>query len=74
MNKRYRLQDPASEKFYDYETRDDKEDRLFEALKYALKDECPPDRKDYLCMMDESETQRCEECWIRWATKDFKKQ
>lgn len=68
----YVLQDPVTGKTYDYLTRDKKEDKLYVALKCALKDECPPNREDYICMMDESEEQRCEECWIRWATKDFK--
>ena len=67
------LMDRATGKTYEYVTRDDKEERLFNALQHVLKDECPPNREDYLCMMDESEEQDCENCWIRWATKDFAK-
>ena len=69
----YRLQDPATEECYAYIIRDDKEQKLFDALNHALDDACPPDKEDYLCMMDESEEQRCKDCWIRWATKDFGK-
>ena len=65
------LLDPISGKNYDYVTRDDKEERLYKALQMSLNDDCPPDRQDYLCMSDESEEQRCDACWIRWATKDF---
>lgn len=72
MNTR-RLIDPATETTYDYTTRDDKEEKLYQALEHVLRDECPPERENYLCMMDESEEQRCEDCWIRWATKDYAK-
>ena len=70
--KQHTIIDPVEGKPYSYTTRDAKEERLFDALKMSLEDKCPPDRKDYLCMMDETEEQRCEECWLRWATKDFK--
>ena len=71
MSKIHKLVDPVTEESYIYTTRDNKEQRLFDALKYALNDACPPEKEDYLCMMDESEEQRCEECWIRWATLPF---
>lgn len=63
--------DEITEIPYEYTTRDDKEERLFKALEMSLKDQCPPDKADYLCMADEAEEQRCEECWMRWATRDF---
>lgn len=63
--------DPMSKKSYDYIVRDDKEGKLLEALKMSLEDKCPPDRKDYLCFACEDDDQRCDECWLRWATKDF---
>ena len=63
--------DPMTRKSYDYEISNKKEERLFHALQGALKDECPPDRKDYLCMIDATEEEDCENCWLRWATKDF---
>lgn len=68
--KRYRLHDPFTDKPYDYIIRDDKEQKLLDALNYVLDDACPPDKEDYLCQADESEQQRCKDCWIRWATKD----
>ena len=64
----HRLTDPFTGKPYDFTITTEKEARLFEALELALKDQCPPERKDYLCMTDESEEARCEECLLRWAT------
>lgn len=72
MSKTIKLQDPVTEEFYNYILRDSKEQKLYDALVHVIRDECPPSNRDYLCQMDESEEQRCEECWIRWATKDFK--
>ena len=69
--KRRGLIDPVTGKGYDYITRDEKEEKLYQALTHVLNDDCPPERENYLCMMDETEEQRCEECWLRWATKDF---
>lgn len=68
---RHIVNDPIENKSFIYETRDAKEEQLFQALELALKDECPPDRKDYLCMAGEDESQDCEACILRWATKDF---
>lgn len=63
--------DPLKRKFYEYDTRDAKAERLFEALELALKDQCPPDRKDYLCLQSEAEEQDCETCLMRYATATF---
>lgn len=67
------LHDPFTGKPYDYVVRDEKEARLFDALDLALKDQCPPDRKDYLCAADEAEDQDCEACLRRYATLEFGK-
>ena len=69
----YTIMDPMTGKPYRYVVRDEKENRLYQALQMALKDECPSDHKDYVCQADETEEQRCEECILRWATKDFSK-
>jgi hypothetical protein len=72
MRTEHYVEDPLSKKIsHRYVTRDDKENRLFEALQLALKDQCPPDNKDYLCMYSESEEQDCERCILRWATKGY---
>lgn len=71
MSRTYALTDPFDGSRYDYTTRDAKEDALYAALNHVLRDECPPDKRDYLCMSDESEEQRCEDCWLRWATRNF---
>ena len=70
---RHSLVDPIKGRFYEYVTRDDKEERLLEALQLAVKDECPPNMKDYVCMSDEAEEQDCEACLLRYATADFGK-
>ena len=74
MRKLIRINDNFEAETFIYETRDEKEQRLFDALSMSLRDQCPPDRKDYLCMIQESEEQDCESCWLRWATIPFKKQ
>lgn len=66
------VEDPLSKKVtHHYVTRDDKEGKLFDALVMALKDQCPPDNKDYLCMANGAEEQDCEKCILRWATKEY---
>lgn len=67
------LHDPFTNKSYDYDVRDEKEARLFEALELAVNDQCPPDKKDYLCMQNEAEEQDCETCLLRYATVNFGK-
>ena len=67
------LHDPFTNKSYDYEVRDEKEAKLFEALQLAVNDQCPPDRKDYLCMQGEAEEQDCDACLLRYATVNFGK-
>lgn len=65
------MYDPLTKRSYDYEVRDEKEARLFEALQLAAKDECPPDKWEYLCMNNEAEEQDCEACLLRYATAKF---
>ena len=48
--------------------------RLFEAIKLACDNECPPDIKDYLCQADAAEdtsSDNCTKCLMRWASKPF---
>lgn len=41
-----------------------KENALFRCAVMILKDECPPDRKYYMCMMGEDDdTHDCTQCW-----------
>lgn len=65
--------DKVGDGTYGYVTRDDKEETLFEALQMSLEDKCPPDTKDYVCLAGEDEEQDCINCWLRWATKDYKR-
>ena len=73
----HRMQDPFTGKMYDFSTLgDERAERLYQALEMALKDECPPDRKDYLCQAGEAEdttSETCELCIKRWATAQFGK-
>lgn len=66
------LEDPMIGKCYNYQTRDEKEEKLLQALQMSLEDKCPPERENYLCEADETEQQDCARCWVRWATKDYK--
>ena len=68
---KHSMYDPLTKRTYDYEVRDEKEARLFEALQLAVKDECPPDKREYLCMNNEAEEQDCEACLLRYATAKF---
>lgn len=67
------LYDPFTGKVYNYDVRDEKEARLFEALQLAVNDQCPPDNKDYLCRANEAEEQDCDACLLRYATLQFGK-
>ena len=66
--------DPIDHAHYTYNTRDAKEERLYQAMQMALNDECPPDTKDYLCKASEdegTEAETCAKCFERWATRPF---
>lgn len=71
------MKDPFTGKSYDYSTKgNDQAERLYQALELALADECPPDRKDYLCQAGEDEDTseaNCRRCILRWATAPFGK-
>lgn len=71
-----KLDDPLTDSkvTYVYKTRDAKEERLYQAMLMALNDECPPNRKDYLCLSSEdnnTDEETCTKCIQRWATKSF---
>lgn len=40
-----------------------KEFALLECARMILADQCPPDRKHYLCMVSEDCTGDCTQCW-----------
>ena len=46
-----------------------KESDLQRCAFMILRDQCPPDRKHYLCMVSEDCTGDCTQCWINylWA-------
>lgn len=75
MNKLYGMFNPFTRKSYNYMTRDEKEDRLLQALEMSLDDKCPPEREDYLCQASEDEStdsETCKACWLCWATKNYR--
>lgn len=43
-----------------------KEAALQQCALMILSDQCPPDRKHYLCMMGEDETGDCTQCWSNY--------
>ncbi len=67
------LLDPITHKTYEYTTATAREDHLFEVLRAACSDNCPPDTADYLCngaeVPEEQEAQQCAECYRRLAAK-----
>lgn len=70
------VDDPTDpKKVYRYLTHNLKEEYLFQAVQMACRDQCPPDIKDYLCKIDETEDtsdHQCAKCILRWATQNFK--
>ena len=40
-----------------------KEADIYKCATMILRDECPPDNRCYLCMMDEAEDLDCARCW-----------
>ncbi len=40
-----------------------KEDAMHTCARMILYDQCPPDRKYYLCMKQEDDTGACAQCW-----------
>lgn len=40
-----------------------KENELWQCAFMILRDQCPPERKHYLCMMGEDDTGDCSQCW-----------
>jgi len=41
----------------------EKESALWDCARMILQDQCPPDRKHYLCMKSEDDTGDCTLCW-----------
>lgn len=39
---------------------------LYQCAKMILRDQCPPDRKHYLCMVSEDDTGDCATCWDKY--------
>ena len=44
----------------------DKEAAFLKCAHMILADQCPPDRKHYLCMVSEDCTGDCAQCWIEY--------
>lgn len=40
-----------------------KECALLQCARMILADQCPPDRKHYLCLVQEDDTGDCTQCW-----------
>lgn len=43
-----------------------KESALMECAQMILADQCPPERKNYLCMVSEDDTGDCAQCWTNY--------
>ena len=44
----------------------EKERALMDCAHMILFDQCPPERKHYLCMMSEDCTGDCAQCWLNY--------
>ena len=62
--------DPIENKAKNYLFENEKQYRMYHVLQMVLRNECPPNREDYCCMIDETEEPRCKECWTRYSLKD----
>lgn len=64
--------DPITGKMYDYAIESDAQKHLMSVLDLAVKDDCPPDTKDYLCSnptRQGTESNACARCIMRLAAK-----
>lgn len=43
-----------------------KECDLYDCARMILFDQCPPERKHYLCMVSENSTGDCAQCWLNY--------
>ena len=51
-----------------------KEAAFFQCAFMILHDQCPPERKHYLCMTEEDDSvQDCIQCWSRYCLSSFEK-
>ena len=39
---------------------------FFQCANMILHDQCPPERKHYLCMMDDDDALDCTQCWSNY--------
>ncbi len=47
-----------------------KESAFLKCAEMILRDECPPDRKHYLCLQQEDDAESdCAQCWINYMWK-----
>ena len=73
MSTRYGLLDPITHKMYDYTTTSMREEHLYNVLKFACENQCPPDADDYLCEKTDAdegnELLQCAKCYQLWANK-----
>lgn len=70
MTKIYCYFDIIENKSKDYLIENEKHHKLYNAFMSVLNNECPPNRRDYCCMIDDTDEERCKECWIRYALNE----
>ena len=64
--------DPITNKIYTYDIKTDAQKHLLDVLRLACRDECPPNKNDYLCVNPTrlgTESATCSRCMLRLASK-----